>query len=144
MEPLIHEETIRVRYEETDRMGVVYHSNYLVYFEVGRTEFMRARGGAYRDLEERGVQLAVTESVCKHKGSLRYDDVAVVETWVSDLRKSRVTFSYRVSRVDGEARVPVAEGSTTLACLTAQGKPRRLPDEVRVQMEEALMPGRGG
>lgn len=127
----VYEQTIRVRYKETDRMGVVYHSNYLVYFEVGRTEFLRSHGAVYRDLEERRIHLVVTEATCRYVGPLRYDDLAVVSTWVSEVRKSRMTFRYRVDRLLGEVREKAAEGSTTLACLTSDGRPQRIPESVR-------------
>ena len=112
-------------------MGVVYHSNYLVYFEVGRTEWLRAHGMAYSDLERSGVHLAVTEVGCKYLAPLRYDEVARVETWVSDVGKTRITFRYRLHRTGGNDATFVAEGFSTLACLTPEGKPQRIPDTVR-------------
>ncbi len=127
MSPRIHESTLRVRYQETDQMGVVYHSNYLVYFEVGRTEWLRDRGMAYSDLERDGVHLAVTEVGCKYLAPLRYDEIARVETWLSEVGKSRMTFQYRLHRTEGDGPTIVAEGFSTLACLTPAGRPRRLP-----------------
>ena len=79
----VHRHRIRVRYEETDRMGVVYHANHLRYFEQGRTELMRARGVRYRDLEESGVLLAVLEANAVFKGKVTYDDEITVETRLS-------------------------------------------------------------
>lgn len=138
MLPHVHEQTIRIRYKETDKMGVVYHSNYLVFFEVGRTEFLRSRGAVYRQLEEQGVHLAVSEAACRYLGPLRYDDQVIVETWVSRLSKSRMTFQYRIVRLDGDRRHKVAEGSTTLACLTSEGKPRRIPDQLSSLLADVM------
>lgn len=131
MNPAVHEHRLRVRYEETDQMGVVYYANYLVYFEVGRTEYMRARGMPYSQMERDGHFLTITETGCRHVGPLRYDDEAIIETWVSELRKNRLTFRYRVSRPEGDTRVLAAEGFTTLSCLDREGKPRRIPPRVR-------------
>jgi acyl-CoA thioester hydrolase len=138
MPPRIHEQSVRVRYEETDRMGVVYYSNYFVYFEVGRTELMRSLGVAYRSLEDEGIHLPVSEASCRYLGSLHYDDLALVETWISGLGKARITFDYRISRLEGDRRAKVAEGSTTLACLSAEGRPRRFPETVRSLLREAM------
>src|SRR5215207_4950753 len=83
-----HETTIRVRYAETDRMGVVYHANYLVWFEIGRTEFCRARGFAYKDMEENDrAFLVVAESYCRYKAPARYDDELIVRTHITELRR---------------------------------------------------------
>ena len=87
---------VRVRYAETDQMGVVYHSNYLVYFEIGRTEMMRASGISYAELEERGYVLAVVESSMKHTGSAKYDDLLTVRTWLRQVTKTRLRFEYAV------------------------------------------------
>ena len=86
-----HEVTIRVRYAETDRMGVVYHANYLVWFEIGRTEFCRARGFAYKDMEENDrAFLVVAESYCRYKAPAHYDDELVVRTHITELRRRSV------------------------------------------------------
>ena len=93
-----HDVKIRVRYAETDQMGVVYHSNYLVYFEIGRTETMRHLGISYADLEARGYVLAVIESQMRHMGSARYDDELIVRTWLREVTKTRLRFEYHVLR----------------------------------------------
>src|ERR671921_157176 len=96
-----HETTLRVRYAETDRMGVVYHANYLVWFEIGRTEFCRARGFAYKDMEENDhAFLVVAESYCRYKSSARYDDELVVRTHITELRRRSVRFGYEIIRPD--------------------------------------------
>lgn len=118
--------TLRVRYEETDRMGVVYHGKYFEYFEVGRTEWLRARGFAYRDLEARGAALVVTEARARYLAPARYDDVLTVRTRLAALGRASIEFRYEVLR-DGET---LAEGETTLVCVGPNGRPRRLPEEI--------------
>jgi acyl-CoA thioester hydrolase len=106
-----HETTIRVRYAETDRMGVVYHANYLVWFEIGRTEFCRARGFAYKDMEENDrAFLVVAESYCRYKSSARYDDELVVRTHITELRRRSVRFGYEI--ITPTTAVIIAEGET--------------------------------
>src|SRR5438128_9402178 len=106
-----HESLLRVRYAETDKMGVVYHANYLIWFEIGRTEFCRARGFNYRDLEEdEDAFLVVAETYCRHKSSAYFDDEVLVRTRVTELRKRTLRFGYEVVRAGtGEG---LAEGET--------------------------------
>lgn len=108
-------------------MGVVYHGKYFEYFEVGRTEWLRARGTAYRDLEARGFGLAVVEAAARYRAPARYDDVVVVRTRCTSLGRASVEFAYEVRREDGTLLV---EGETRLASVGPDGRPRRLPDEV--------------
>jgi len=122
-----HTFTTRVRYGETDRMGVVYHAHYLVYFEIGRTELLRAAGLAYRELERRGLCLAVVESRCRHLSPAHYDDVLRIETRVASLGKASVLFEYDVRAEDGRR---VAEGHTRLVALDRRWRPTRLPEDV--------------
>jgi len=121
-----HETTLRVRYEETDRMGVVYHGKYFEYFEVGRTEWLRARGIAYRDLEARGHGLAVVDVSARYRSPARYDDLITVRTRCTAFGRASVEFSYEVL-LDGAL---LAEGTTRLASVGPEGKPRRLPAEL--------------
>ncbi|MCA8919063.1 MAG: acyl-CoA thioesterase [Planctomycetes bacterium] len=118
---------VRVRYAETDQMGVVYHSNYLVYFEIGRTEMMRNSGISYAELEERGYVLAVLESSMKHVGSAKYDDLLTVRTWLRNVTKTRLHFEYAVLREDKL----LTSGHTVLAFLSrADGmRPVRAPED---------------
>jgi len=118
----------RVRYAETDQMGVVYHSNYFLYFEMGRTEYMRTRGCAYSDLEKQGIYLAVVEVACRYRAVARYDDAIIIRTRVDKTTRVTVTFHYRVLKEEGGTLL--AEGTTTLACVKKDGKPRALPREV--------------
>jgi acyl-CoA thioester hydrolase len=118
----------RVRYGETDQMGVVYHANYLLYFEMGRTEYMRARGYAYAELERQGIYLAVVEATCRYKAAAKYDDVIIIRTNVQGTTNVTITFQYQVFKEEGN--VLLATGATTLACVNEQNRPRRLPAEI--------------
>lgn len=126
-----HEVRLRVRYEETDAMGVVYHANYLRYFEVGRVELLRALGVGYRDLETRGHRLAVVEARATYRMPARFDDLLAVRCSVGRIRPTRVDLRYEIAR---EGRL-VCEGETVLACLDATGHPSRMPDELRRALE---------
>ena len=125
-EPLtVHETEIRVRYPECDPMGVAHHAVYPIWFEIGRTEMLRASGGNYRDLEAAGVFLAVVRLDVRYRSPARYDDLLRL---VSELRTwgpVKVEHTYRLYR--GEAML--AEASTTLACLDREGHARPLPTE---------------
>jgi acyl-CoA thioester hydrolase len=108
----VNETRLRVRYAETDRMGVVYHSNHLIWFEVGRVELMRQMGFSYRDLErEEGRFIAVAEAKCRYKAPVYYDEEVVVRTWLKAVRESVIVFSYELARVETGALL--AEGETT-------------------------------
>jgi acyl-CoA thioester hydrolase len=96
------EARLRVRYAETDQMGVVYYANYLVWMEVGRVELCKALGFNYRDMErEDGVYLAVAEAACRYRSPARYDDEVVVKTWVEQANRRMVTFGYELRAADG-------------------------------------------
>lgn len=120
---------VRVRYAETDQMGVVYYANYLVWFEVGRTDLLRRAGWSYREMEADGFALPVVEAHCAYRQSARYDDDIDIRTTGAMLSPVRVRFDYAVVRA-ADAAV-LAEGHTVHASLDAQGRPRRLPDRVR-------------
>src|SRR5213593_374000 len=121
-----HEAYLRVRYSETDKMGLVYHANYLVWFESGRTEFCRARGFAYRDMEEsENAFLVVVESYCRYKAPAYYDDELVVRTHITELRRRSLRFGYEIVREsDG---VVIAEGETGHVVTDSNGRVRTLP-----------------
>jgi acyl-CoA thioester hydrolase len=118
-----HEITFRVRYAETDRMGLLHHANYIVYFETGRTELLRQRGISYRDIEDSGHLLVVIEVGCKFKRPAYYDDLLTLRTTVERVTHVKVIHRYEVFR-DG---VLLAEGHSTLACVDREGKPQALP-----------------
>jgi acyl-CoA thioester hydrolase len=122
--PLTGETQIRVRYAETDRMGLLHHANYLVYFEQARTELLRTQGLTYKDMEDQGFFLVITHVEVKFKSPAKYDDVLTVKTTVSRTTPVRIEHAYAVS-CDGRA---VAEGKTTLACVDRAGKLQALPD----------------
>jgi acyl-CoA thioester hydrolase len=121
--------TVRVRYAETDRMGVVYYANYLVWFEVGRTEWLRESGWSYREMEVAGVSLPVIEAHCEYRQSARYDDDIEILTRATLLTPVRVRFDYDIIRASDQ--VVAAAGYTVHAALDANGRPCRLPDRVR-------------
>jgi acyl-CoA thioester hydrolase len=121
--PESHEIAIRVRYAETDRMGLLHHANYFVYFEMGRTELLRQRGVSYRDLEDEGHLLVIIDIGCKFKRPAYYDDLLMLRTTVTRVTHVKIVHQYQVFR-DG---VLLAEGHSTLACVDREGKPQPLP-----------------
>ena len=120
---------MRVRYAETDRMGVVYYANYLVWFEVGRTEWLRQTGWSYREMELEGVALPVIEAHAEYRRPARYDDDLEISTTVQLVTAVRVRFNYEVWRQGEES--PLATGHTIHASLDVNGRPCRLPARVR-------------
>src|SRR5262245_29579923 len=136
---LTGEITIRVRYAETDRMGLLHHANYLVYFEQGRTELLRSAGLAYRDLEDQGFLLVLTHVDVRYKAPARYDDLLTLRTIVERTTAVRIDHRYELLR-DGTL---LAEGKTTLACIDRQGQVQALPESLRNTTESARMV-RGG
>jgi acyl-CoA thioester hydrolase len=122
-----HETLVRVRYSETDKMGVVYHANYLVWFEIGRTEFCRARGFSYRDMEENdNAFLVVAESYCRYKAPAYYDDELIVRTHITELRRRSLRFGYEIIRVSDEK--VIAEGETGHVVTGSNGRVRSFPE----------------
>ncbi|SHJ31080.1 acyl-CoA thioesterase [Lutispora thermophila] len=122
---MTHDTALRTRYGETDQMGIIYHPNYYIYFEIGRTEFLREKGGmSYKDMEEAGVMLPIVETHCKYRVPAKYDDELVVRTMVKNMTAARITFSYQLIRAtDG---VLLAEGETTSAFTNKEGRPINL------------------
>ncbi|AWM37169.1 Acyl-CoA thioester hydrolase YbgC [Gemmata obscuriglobus] len=114
---------IRVRYAETDRMGLLHHANYLVYFEQARTELLRARQESYKELEDQGFFLVVAKAEVKYKSPAHYDDVLTIRTTVTRTSPVRLEHKYEVFR----GAVLIAEGLTTLACVGRDGKLREMP-----------------
>ena len=117
---------IRVRYAETDQMGVAYYANYLVWFEVGRSEFCRTKGFRYADLEALGYKLVVSDVHCRYRNSARYDETVIVRTRLKEVNKRMVTFGYQILRKDGEE--VIAEGGTRHICIDSDGKTKSLPE----------------
>jgi acyl-CoA thioester hydrolase len=129
--------TIRVRYAETDQMGVVYHANYFIWFEVGRVEFIRQLGFSYREMEANdGCCIAVVDARCRYKAPARYDDEIVVRTRLKNVRDSLVHFGYELVRVsDG---VLLAEGETTHIVTDSQMKVRSIPEKYMKVFQGAI------
>lgn len=131
---------IRVRYAETDQMGLAHHGHYLAWCELGRTALMRERGVPYGDLERRGVLLPVTRAELEYREGARFDELVGVNTSVERVRSRGVAFRYRVFRMEDGALL--ARVRTELVCTDEAGRPRRLPEDVRAALEAAA--GRAG
>jgi acyl-CoA thioester hydrolase len=120
---------MRVRYGETDQMGVVYHAVYLVWCDMGRTELIRELGFSYAELERGGLLLAVTEANLRYHAPARYDDMIRVETWIERVQSRTVLFGYEILR-DAEPRARLATASTKLVALDRHSRPRTFPPDV--------------
>ena len=127
---------LRVRYSETDQMGVVYHANYLVWCEIGRTDFIRQHGVSYAEMEKGGVFLVVSEATLRLHASARYDDLVRVATTLAEVRSRQLTFDYAITRGDTGERLVTAR--TKLVSLAAGARPAALPAEVRKRLEAAV------
>lgn len=130
---------LRVRYAETDQMGVVYHANHLVWFEVGRVEFLRQLGFSYREMEKNDqCFIAVVDVRCRYKAPARYDDEVIVRTQLKNVRESLVHFGYELLRVADGALL--AEGETTHVVTDANLKKRAIPERYARAFREAMQP----
>ena len=134
--PLETVSELRVRYAETDQMGVVYHANYLVWCEIGRTDFIRAQGTSYAQLEREGVLLAVSDAALRFHASARYDDPIRVYTRLTAARSRALTFAYRIVRAD--TNTLLVSGTTSLVSLSSSGRPVSLPLAMRRMLEAAI------
>ncbi|HUY36702.1 MAG TPA: thioesterase family protein [Pirellulales bacterium] len=123
----VHDVEIRVRYQETDAMGVLHHANYLTYFEVGRTELLRAAGYDYRKIEEGGLLMVIVEIGCRYRRPARYDDVLRLRTSTTRITAAKIEHEYQLFR--GEELL--ADGHSTLACVDRSGKLQRVPEWMR-------------
>lgn len=127
----------RVRYAETDQMGVVYHANYLIWCEVGRTELIRERFASYAEVERAGVALAVSEASLRFHAAARYDDRIRVDTRVSEVRSRAVSFEYVISRLaDNGDPVRLVTARTSLIALDRESRPRKLPPELLARLRD--------
>jgi acyl-CoA thioester hydrolase len=125
-----NETRIRVRYAETDQMGVVYYANYLVWMEVGRVAYCRARGFEYKQMElEDGVFLAVAEARCRYSSPARFDEEVVIRTWVEEANTRMVRFAYEMQLAEGGRKL--ATGETKHIFLGRDLRPCRLPEKYR-------------
>lgn len=132
----------RVRYAETDAMGFVYHTHYLVWCEVGRTSLLRDLGASYADLERDGFFLAVSAAQVRYHAPARYDDLIHVHTRLSQVRSRGVVFDYTVTDVTTQR--PLATARTHLVCLDRTGRPQSLPADLRDRLRTALRTGGDG
>jgi acyl-CoA thioester hydrolase len=126
----VTESRLRVRYAETDNMGVVYYANYLVWMEVGRVDLCKACGFNYRDMEkDDGIYLAVAESRCRYHSPARFDDEILVKTWIESANTRMVTFAYEILLAGTDRRL--ATGSTCHVFVSTAMRPTRLPEKYR-------------
>ena len=134
--PIVNETRIRVRYAETDQMGVVYHANHFIWFEVGRVELLRQLGFSYKDMEQHdNCFIAVVDARCRYKAPARYDDEILVRTWLKNIRESVIHFGYELVRVeDGSV---LAEGETTHIVADAQMRKAVLPEKYMKAFRDA-------
>ncbi|HEY7370009.1 MAG TPA: thioesterase family protein [Thermoanaerobaculia bacterium] len=121
------ETDLRVRYSETDRMGIVYHAHYIVWFEIGRTEYCRSAGLAYRKMEEDGILILVTAVECRYRKSARYDDPVRIRARMSELSRRGLAFEYEIAGAEGGL---LADGSTRHVFADKDGRPKSVAPEI--------------
>lgn len=132
--------TERVRYGETDQMGFAYHAHYLVWLDIGRTDFIRQLGTSYAELEKAGLLLAVSEAQLRYAAPARYDDVIRIETWVERVQSRSITFGYEVVRAEPGPEQRLATANVKLVSLDRNGCPRTLPADVLSRFREVHIP----
>ncbi len=126
-----HRVEYRVRYADTDAGGVVYNANHLKYYEIGRSEMMRDHVCSYKEIEDEGILLPVTESYTRYKAPAFYDDLLIIETEVAELKTLTCKFKYKISRDDGGNKLKLlAKGYTVHAAITRDGKLTKLPEKI--------------
>lgn len=130
----IHSVDLRVRYQETDQMGIVYYANYYVWFEVARTEYLRNLGYPYRNFERDGAYLVVVNSSCQYKQPAHYDDLITVKSWISSIKNTSFTFEYEVER----GKDILATGKTAHVFINKDGKPVKIPLKIRELIEKQI------
>jgi acyl-CoA thioester hydrolase len=134
---MVNETRVRVRYAETDQMGVVYHANHFIWFEVGRVELLRQFGFSYKDMERNdNCFIAVVDARCRYKSPAFYDDEILVRTWLKHIRDSVIQFGYELLRASD--RTLLAEGETTHIVADAQMRRTTLPDKYVIAFREAM------
>lgn len=127
---------VRVRYGETDQMGFAYHAHYLVWLDIGRTDFIRQLGVSYAELEKTGLLLAVSEAQVRYAAPARYDDVIRIECWVDRVQSRSITFGYEITRAEPEPEQRLATATVKLVSLDRNGCLRTLPPEVLARFRE--------
>jgi acyl-CoA thioester hydrolase len=134
---MVAQSRVRVRYAETDQMGVAYYANYLVWFEVGRSQYCNDCGFSYRDMErETGLYLIVAEATCRYKSPARYEDVLIVRTNIKELTRRTVRFGYEIRLEDG---AEVATGETLHVLINGEGRPSSFPSEYLAMLRKGLV-----
>lgn len=123
--PYVAQATFNVRYAETDAMGIVHHASYIVWFEEGRSHYMRERGSSYADFERSGYFMAVTEVHARYAKPARYDDKIIVKCWLSEARSRSMTFEYQIIQADTQETL--VTGTTKHICLDKAGKIAKIP-----------------
>lgn len=121
----VAETSFRVRYAETDAMGIVHHASYIIYFEEGRSHYARERGASYAEFEEHGYALAVSEVHARYKVAACYDQLLTVRCWLEDLKSRSLTFGYEI--VNAATQTVHVVGQTKHICVTREGKVAKLP-----------------
>ena len=135
--PAVNETRIRVRYAETDQMGVVYHANHFIWFEVGRVEFLRQLGFSYKEMEaDDDCYIAVVDAHCRYRAPVHYDDEVIVRTYLKHVREKVIHFGYELRNADGGQLL--AEGETTHIVANSQMKPRKLPEKYGKAFRDAV------
>ena len=129
MEKVVQEVTLHVRYAETDAMGIVHHSSYIVYFEEGRSNYARQRGSDYASFERNGLYLTVAEVHARYVKPARYGDQIIVRCWIDEMKSRTLTFAYEI--VLAETRETLVTGFSKHICITHEGKVTTIPDQWR-------------
>lgn len=124
---------IRVRYQETDAMGVLHHANYVTYFEIGRTELLRSTGISYKQLEDEGLLMVIVRIGIRYRRPAKYDDLLTLRTKTVRASGAKIDHTYQLFRGDEL----ICEGESTLACVDRQGKVQRVPEWLRLEEEES-------
>lgn len=133
---MVSQTSFRVRYAETDQMGVVYHTHYLVWCEIGRTDFIRQFGVSYAELERQGLLLAVADAQIRYIASARYDDLITVETRIERAQSRLLTFAYQIFREEPGPKQLLASAVTKLIALNRDATPRQLPQDLIAKFKE--------
>lgn len=136
---VVSQSTFRARYSETDQMGLIYHPHYLVWCEIGRTDYIRKFGPSYAELERGGLLLAVAEANVRYAAAARYDDLITVETMLERVQSRVLTFAYRIYREEPGPRTLLATATTKLIGLTPQGTTRLLPADLIARFKDAVV-----
>src|SRR5687768_7337075 len=138
---MVSKSTFRVRYAETDQMGVVYHTHYLVWCEIARTDYIRQLGSSYAALEKDGLLLAVADASIRYAASAKYDDLITVEASLQRAQSRLLTFDYSIYRDEPQPRQLLATATTRLIALTPEGAPRQIPHDLLEKFKHANAKG---